>query len=106
MHASELLTGRALPPGTLCLTYDDGPGETVGDGTGPRTLALAGYLADEGVRATFFMTGRHVEQMPAAPAAVRGLGHPSATTRTRTRTSRSWSPAVPVRSPRSRRRTD
>jgi peptidoglycan/xylan/chitin deacetylase (PgdA/CDA1 family) len=75
VYASELLTGRALPPGTLCLTYDDGPGETVGDGTGPRTLPLATYLADEGVRATFFMTGRHVEQMPAAPAAVRELGH-------------------------------
>ena len=75
MYATELLTGRALPTGTLCLTYDDGPGETDGDGAGPRTLPLAAYLADEGIRAAFFMTGRHVEQMAQAPAAVRALGH-------------------------------
>jgi peptidoglycan/xylan/chitin deacetylase (PgdA/CDA1 family) len=75
VYATELLRGQALPPGSLCLTYDDGPGATVGDGPGPRTLPLAAYLSDEGVRAAFFMTGRHVEEMPRAPAAVRALGH-------------------------------
>ena len=75
MYATELLTGSTLPSGTLCLTYDDGPGDTVGDGPGPRTLPLATFLADEGVQAAFFMTGKHVEQLPQAPAAVRTLGH-------------------------------
>jgi peptidoglycan/xylan/chitin deacetylase (PgdA/CDA1 family) len=74
--APALLTGAAsMADGTLCLTYDDGPGATAGDGPGPRTLPLATYLADEGVRATFFMCGMHVAQLPDAPARVRALGH-------------------------------
>lgn len=71
-----MLTGAmSMAPGTLCLTYDDGPGATEGDRPGPRTLPLATYLADEGVPATFFMSGRHIDAMPDAPAAVRALGH-------------------------------
>jgi peptidoglycan/xylan/chitin deacetylase (PgdA/CDA1 family) len=74
--APHLLTGAStMPARTLCLTYDDGPGATAGDGRGPRTLALAQYLASEGIRATFFMCGAHVAQLPGAPAQVRGLGH-------------------------------
>src|SRR5262249_4145038 len=49
------------PPGTVCLTYDDGPGETDGDGPGPRTRELGQYLFEEGVQATFFVVGRHAE---------------------------------------------
>jgi peptidoglycan/xylan/chitin deacetylase (PgdA/CDA1 family) len=76
VYAPRLLTGAAtMPDRTLCLTFDDGPGATDGDGPGPRTLPLARYLADEGVRATFFMTGRHVARMPDAPGQVRALGH-------------------------------
>jgi peptidoglycan/xylan/chitin deacetylase (PgdA/CDA1 family) len=72
----HLLTGaQAMPPGTLCLTYDDGPGATEGGGRGPRTLPLAEYLSAEGIRATFFMCGMHVAEMPGAPARVRALGH-------------------------------
>jgi peptidoglycan/xylan/chitin deacetylase (PgdA/CDA1 family) len=74
--APHLLTGAStMPAGTLCLTYDDGPGATAGDGRGPRTLPLAEYLAGEGIAATFFMCGAHVAQLPEAPARVRGLGH-------------------------------
>jgi peptidoglycan/xylan/chitin deacetylase (PgdA/CDA1 family) len=75
VYLAHLLTGSALADRVLCLTYDDGPGATAGDGPGPRTLELAGYLADEGIRATFFMTGAHVAAMPDAPATVAGLGH-------------------------------
>ena len=76
MLAPDLLTGASsMPAGTICLTYDDGPGQTPGEGRGPRTLPLAQYLAAEGIRATFFMCGVHVAQMPDAPARVRALGH-------------------------------
>jgi peptidoglycan/xylan/chitin deacetylase (PgdA/CDA1 family) len=43
-----------FPPKTLCLTFDDGPGETIGDGPGPKTLKLAKFLNKNGIRATFF----------------------------------------------------
>lgn len=43
------LKGADLPPGTLCLTYDDGPG--------PWTRELGQFLFEEGIRATFFVIG-------------------------------------------------
>ena len=64
-----------LPPRTVCLTYDDGPGETAGDGPGPRTRELGRFLQGQGVRATFFVVGKHVEQHPGAVAALRDGGH-------------------------------
>jgi peptidoglycan/xylan/chitin deacetylase (PgdA/CDA1 family) len=74
--APHLLTGATtMPAGTLCLTFDDGPGETAGNGPGPKTLLLARYLADEEVPAAFFMCGAHVAELPEAPASVRALGH-------------------------------
>ncbi len=41
----------------LALTYDDGPND-------PHTLKLLEVLAKHGVRATFFLIGRHVEKRP------------------------------------------
>ena len=71
-----MLTGAAdLPEGTLCLTFDDGPGETGGPGAGPRTAALAELLADAEVPATFFMCGAHVRQHPGSVRRVLALGH-------------------------------
>jgi len=64
-----------LPPRTLCLTFDDGPGATLGLGRGPRTLDLAEYLAEQGIEATFFMCGKHIEQHPDVPRQVLDLGH-------------------------------
>lgn len=58
--------GDTLPERTVSLTYDDGPGETAGEGPGPRTAALGEYLQDEGIRAAFFVMGRHVERHPAS----------------------------------------
>jgi peptidoglycan/xylan/chitin deacetylase (PgdA/CDA1 family) len=45
------LKGRGLPPRTLCLTFDDGPGA--------HTLELGEYLYGEGIPATFFVVGGH-----------------------------------------------
>jgi MYXO-CTERM domain-containing protein len=44
------INGDALPAKTVVLTYDDGPDE--------HTLALARYLSEQGVKATFFVNGR------------------------------------------------
>ncbi len=70
----ETLTGAALPSGALCLTFDDGPGDTAGPGPGPRTFELARYLAAEQVPATFFLSGKHVLELPNAPARLAALG--------------------------------
>jgi peptidoglycan/xylan/chitin deacetylase (PgdA/CDA1 family) len=56
------IKGNQLPPKRLCLTYDDGLGQTAGDGPGPRTRELARYLYEQGIRAAFFVVGRHAER--------------------------------------------
>lgn len=56
------LKGAGLRPKELCLTFDDGPGETPGWGAGPRTSQLGRYLYDQAIQAAFFMIGRHAEQ--------------------------------------------
>ncbi len=60
LHAD--IKGDGLPPGTLCLTYDDGPGATAGEGPGPRTEELGAYLCTRCIAATFFVVGRHAER--------------------------------------------
>ncbi len=69
------LKGDHLPPKTICLTYDDGPGETAGDGPGPRTAELGRYLAGEGVRATFFVVGVHAAAHPDVVRELHARGH-------------------------------
>jgi peptidoglycan/xylan/chitin deacetylase (PgdA/CDA1 family) len=51
------VTGNALPPYTLALTYDDGP-DTY-------TLDVANYLAQQGIKATFFINGCRIIGSPA-----------------------------------------
>jgi len=75
LGAQMMVADPALPDGTLCLTFDDGPGETEADGPGPRTTALAELLADEDVPATFFMCGSHIRRHPRSVARVLELGH-------------------------------
>ena len=72
--ATTMSTGL-MPVGTICLTFDDGPGATTGPGPGPRTVALAEYLGAQGIVGTFFMCGSQVERHPDLPAAVLSLGH-------------------------------
>lgn len=43
------LVGTSLPPKTLALTFDDGPGD--------RTVELSMYLKAQGIAATFFVNG-------------------------------------------------
>lgn len=76
MYHPTPLSGSSLPERTLCLTYDDGPGriESAGD-RGPNTLKLARFLNRRGIRAAFFMVGKHAERYPDLVAEVRRLGH-------------------------------
>ncbi|HXD89210.1 MAG TPA: polysaccharide deacetylase family protein [Urbifossiella sp.] len=67
MFSRMPIVGRHLPPGALCLTYDDGPGE--------QTAALAELLYDLGVPAAFFLVGREVEKQPAIVEQLRRWGH-------------------------------
>ena len=69
------LTGEALPPKTLCLTFDDGPGRTEGDEPGPRTAEIGQFLAERGIAATFFVIGAHVRAHPGVVARLRAGGH-------------------------------
>jgi peptidoglycan/xylan/chitin deacetylase (PgdA/CDA1 family) len=62
------LKGNDLPPKTLCMTYDDGPG--------PHTLELGRYLFAEGIRAAFFVIGRHAEEKSDVVAQLSAWGHP------------------------------
>ena len=75
MFSHTPIYGTSLPPDTLCLTFDDGPGVTVGDGRGPKTLKLAEWLASENIQATFFMVGRHIVEYPEVLPRVFELGH-------------------------------
>jgi peptidoglycan/xylan/chitin deacetylase (PgdA/CDA1 family) len=76
-------TGTSLPKHTLCLTFDDGPGQTESDvpgqtesdGPGPKTIRLAEYLHGEGISGTFFMVGAHINKYPDVPGKVAALGH-------------------------------
>jgi peptidoglycan/xylan/chitin deacetylase (PgdA/CDA1 family) len=69
------IKGGRLPRGTVCFTYDDGPGATVGDGPGPHTLELAHYLFEQQVHATFFVIGRHAERHPDILRRLKEWGH-------------------------------
>ncbi len=75
MFFHEDLKGNRLPRGTVCLTYDDGPGEADGDGPGPHTQALGRFLREEGIRATFFVVGCHVESFRESVASLHACGH-------------------------------
>lgn len=61
------LKGDDLPRGTICLTYDDGPGQD--------THELGRYLFAEGIAATFFVMGRHAEEQLDFLAQLRDWGH-------------------------------
>lgn len=64
-----------LPPKTVSLSFDDGPGETKGEGPGPRTLELGQYLADEGIGAAFFVIGERAELFPEVLRGLKEQGH-------------------------------
>jgi peptidoglycan/xylan/chitin deacetylase (PgdA/CDA1 family) len=75
MFSEVPLHAHNLPEKTLCLTFDDGPGKTIGGGRGPKTLELARYLNQEKIVSCFFMTGIHLVQYPEIAGKVFELGH-------------------------------
>ena len=52
----------------VALTFDDGPNE-------PFTSAIADFLADRGIAATFFQVGKCVERFPGTPPRLLAQGH-------------------------------
>lgn len=69
---SSQLFGRSVYQGApggkrIALTFDDGPSEG--------TPALLHYLAEQGIRATFFQCGINVERHPELARAVSAAGH-------------------------------
>lgn len=50
MFALKNIDRIDIPPKTLCLTYDDGPG--------PDTAEISRFLGENGIRATFFVVGK------------------------------------------------
>ena len=75
MFTNDQYKGNWLPPKTICLTFDDGPGHTEGDGPGPKTLKLAEYLRDQTICGTFFSVGKFIEEHPEITKQVFELGH-------------------------------
>lgn len=75
MFFDQDLKGNLLPDKTCCLTYDDGPGETEGDGPGPKTRRLGEYLHRLKIRAAFFLVGRHIERRPDLVRELAARGH-------------------------------
>jgi len=75
MFSDQQYTGHALPHKTVCLTFDDGPGESKDNGPGPKTVQLAQYLWEQGICATFFMVGKFIDKYPSIPQEVSRLGH-------------------------------
>ena len=61
-------TGLTRGTKQLALTYDDGPND-------PHTLRLLEVLARHGVRATFFLIGRYVQQRPDIVREIVHAGH-------------------------------
>jgi peptidoglycan/xylan/chitin deacetylase (PgdA/CDA1 family) len=64
----QTFTAGARGSKQIALTYDDGPND-------PYTLKLLDVLAKHSVRATFFMIGRYVQQLPDIARAVAQAGH-------------------------------
>lgn len=67
MFHHQDLKGVGLPHGTVCLTYDDGPGS--------QTEELGRYLFTERIAATFFVMGRYAEMQRELLARLQGWGH-------------------------------
>lgn len=70
------IKGDRLPPGVLCLTFDDGPDRTEkAEGPGPRTDELGAYLRSMGVPATFFVVGEFASKAPDILEGLKRDGH-------------------------------
>src|SRR5579883_2654676 len=72
MSPTSQIFGRTIiggpDPHQFALTYDDGPND-------PYTQQLLDLLAEQNVRATFFLIGRFVRQRPEIVRAIQKAGH-------------------------------
>lgn len=67
MYSNSSLSGQDMADKTLCLTFDDGPGE--------HTEAIGQYLYEENIRATFFVVGKYAYQHPEILQKLKDFGH-------------------------------
>ena len=67
MFALKNIEDIDLPPKTLCLTYDDGPG--------PASAEIGRFLRGRGVRATFFVVGKFAVDHPDVLDQLHADGH-------------------------------
>ena len=67
MYYSKALNGSDLPAKTLCLTFDDGPGQ--------HTLPIARFLFENKIRATFFVVGKYAFHHPEILAELKAMNH-------------------------------
>jgi peptidoglycan/xylan/chitin deacetylase (PgdA/CDA1 family) len=64
----QTFTGLSRGSRQLALTYDDGPND-------PHTQHLLDVLAKHSIRATFFLIGRYVKELPGIARAIAQAGH-------------------------------
>ncbi|RYE18066.1 MAG: polysaccharide deacetylase family protein, partial [Sphingobacteriaceae bacterium] len=67
MYHSKALNGSGIPAKTLCLTFDDGPGQ--------HTLPIARFLFEHQIRATFFVVGKYAFHHPEILAELKSMNH-------------------------------
>ncbi len=67
MYQPNSLNGADLPAKTLCLTFDDGPGS--------HTLAIARFLFEHHIRATFFVVGKYAFHHTEILQALKDMNH-------------------------------
>src|SRR4051794_27518941 len=75
MWSDRLIRGASLPDQTLCLTFDDGPGDATVAGGESQTVELGYYLSEERISATFFFVGAFLREHAGVPERLRELGH-------------------------------
>lgn len=67
MFSTQDISNIQLPDKTLCLTYDDGPGQF--------SQAIGEFLYEQGVRATFFVVGKYAVELPEVLNNLSKMGH-------------------------------
>lgn len=67
MYLATSFNGADLPAKTLCLTFDDGPGND--------TIEIAKFLFEQGIRATFFVVGKYAFHLPNVLLQLKQMNH-------------------------------
>ncbi|MGF7081447.1 polysaccharide deacetylase family protein [Mucilaginibacter sp. UYCu711] len=67
MFSIDSFNGSRLDDHTLCITFDDGPGE--------HSESIGKYLFEENITATFFVVGKYAYEYPEVLQALKNFGH-------------------------------